>query len=164
MKMSRRAQRMERHHRRRGGAVTLNIVSVIDIFTILVFFLLVHSADVDLPGAKIVELPQASVQTPPRLAAVVVVTPEEIVLEGRRVAGTREVLAQPEAGIAPLTRALEELSARRVRAPEAGGPEVTLMAAKELPYQLMKKVMLACTEARYGQISFAVLHKAEKGG
>jgi biopolymer transport protein TolR len=158
---------MERHHKRRSGAVALNIVSVIDIFTILVFFLLVHSADVDLPGAKLVRLPEASAEKQPRpTAAVIVVSDDDILVEGRKVAGTREVLADGHGGIPEVTRALEELSARKLRAstPQAGGPEVTIMAARELPFQLMKKVMLACTEAHYGQISFAVLHKSGNGG
>jgi biopolymer transport protein ExbD len=166
MKMSRRALRMERHHKRHGGVMSLNIVSVIDIFTILVFFLLVHSADVELPGARIVQLPESTAEKPPRQTAVVVVTDTDIVVQGRRVMGTRDVLANDQqAGIPQLTRALEEWAGRRLRATaeEQDAGEVTIMAAKELPYRLMKKVMVACTEARYGQVSFAVLHKTDKG-
>jgi len=166
MKMSRRALRMERRHKRHGSVVSLNIVSVIDIFTILVFFLLVHSADVELPGARVIQLPESTAEKAPRQTAVVLVTDTDIVVQGHRVIGTRDVLASDqEAGIPQVTGALEEWAARKLRASaeDQGAGEVTIMAAKELPYRLMKKVMVACTEARYGQVSFAVLHKTDKG-
>jgi biopolymer transport protein ExbD len=38
--------------------------------------------------------------------------------------------------------------------------EVTIMADKELPYKLLKKVMATSTAANYGQLSLAVLQKA----
>ncbi|MEJ2362362.1 MAG: hypothetical protein P8Z75_13220 [Gammaproteobacteria bacterium] len=41
MKESHRTRRMERHHKRNKKTATLNMVSMMDIFTILVFFLLV---------------------------------------------------------------------------------------------------------------------------
>ena len=55
-----RAARMERHHKRHQRNVTLNLVSLMDIFTILVFFLLVNSGDVQtLPNAKDMALPES---------------------------------------------------------------------------------------------------------
>jgi biopolymer transport protein ExbD len=169
MKMSRRARRMERHHKRNAsaGSVALNIVSVIDIFTLLVFFLLINSADVDLPAAHTVRLPESTAEKQPQESAVVVVTDDAILLQGRHIVDTREVLADQNPGIPALTSALEQLAGRRLRGPsaqESGGPDVTIAATRELPYHLMKKVMLACTSARYGQVSFAVVHKSESGG
>ena len=44
MNMSRRAKRMQMHHaRRKDRNAALNMVSLMDIFTILVFFLLVNA-------------------------------------------------------------------------------------------------------------------------
>ncbi|MCH8101169.1 MAG: biopolymer transporter ExbD, partial [Proteobacteria bacterium] len=43
MVKSGRAKRMEKHHKRNKAMGTLNLVSLMDIFTILVFFLLVNS-------------------------------------------------------------------------------------------------------------------------
>lgn len=164
MKMSRRAMRMERHHKRHRSVGTLNLVSLMDIFTILVFFLLVNSSDVDLlPSAKIIELPESVAEQRPRDTAVIMVTRDDILVQGRRVAGVNEVVAEESAGVPALSRALEELTARQLGTP-AAGPEVTIMAARELPFSLMKKIMLACTEAKYGQISFAVLHAEEEVG
>lgn len=163
MKMSRRAQRMERHHRRHGAAAGLNLVALMDIFTILVFFLLVNSSEVDLlPSARTIELPESIAEERPHETVVVMVTPQDILVQGRRVIGLDEALAGPEAGIPQLTRALEALAARRLRGagPEEPGPEATIMAAKDLPYSVLRRVMLACAEAEYGRVSFAVLQRA----
>ena len=60
MAKSARAKRMAKHHRRNKGKGTLNLVSLMDIFTILVFFLLVNSSDVQtLPNAKDLQLPES---------------------------------------------------------------------------------------------------------
>ena len=60
MVKSARAKRMEKHHKRHGKNVGLNLVSLMDIFTILVFFLLVNSSDVEtLPNAKDLQLPES---------------------------------------------------------------------------------------------------------
>ena len=57
MKQSRRARRMERHHKRHKGTPSFNLVSLMDIFTILVFFLLVNSGEGEvLPSTKNVDL------------------------------------------------------------------------------------------------------------
>ena len=53
MVRSGRAKRMEKHHKRNKSTAALNLVSLMDIFTILVFFLLVNSSDVEtLPSTK----------------------------------------------------------------------------------------------------------------
>ncbi len=65
--MSRRAKRMERHHQRTKKQASLNMVSLMDIFTILVFFLLVSSSSVqDLPNAKKIKLPESVAQKMPK--------------------------------------------------------------------------------------------------
>ena len=60
MQMSQRAKRMERRNVRGKKSVTLNLVSLMDIFTILVFFLLVNSGQVEtLPNARDITLPES---------------------------------------------------------------------------------------------------------
>lgn len=167
MKMSRRALRMERSHKRHKAVVALNLVSLMDIFTILVFFLLVNSSEVDvLPSTKTIRLPESVAEERPRENVIVMITEREILVRGDRVADVAEVLAaETESGIPALQQALEQLAARRIRADEAdGGPEVTIMGEKAIPYRLLKKVMLACTQAKYGRVSFAVLQKFDSNG
>jgi biopolymer transport protein ExbD len=161
MKMSKRALRMERHHRRRGTSA-LNLVALMDIFTILVFFLLVNATEVDvLPNAKMVALPESVAEERPRETVVVMVTEREILVQGRGVIGIDEAMKASSQGIPALSSALESLDQRRVRASDGEtGAEVTILGAKDVPYSLLRKIMVAGSEAGYGKISFAVMQKS----
>lgn len=164
MKRSRRAERMERHHRRHGAAGAINMVSLMDIFTILVFFLLVNSTEVELlPTTRAIELPESASEERPRETVVVMVTDDAILVQGERVIGVAEALAADGDGIPALSEALEAIAGARLGTVEDGapGPEATIMAARELPYRLMRRVMLACARADYGRVAFAVLQRAQ---
>ena len=76
-----RAARMERHHQRHQRNVTLNLVALMDIFTILVFFLLVNSGEVQtLPNAKDLSLPESVAEQRARESVVVVVTEQDLLV------------------------------------------------------------------------------------
>ena len=66
MKMSRRAKRMDRHHVRNSRHPRFNMISLMDIFTILVFFLLVNSAEVQVTSTKAIKLPESVAEEKPR--------------------------------------------------------------------------------------------------
>ena len=163
MKQSRRAKRMERHHKRHKGAPGFNLVSLMDIFTILVFFLLVNTGEGEvLPSTKNVELPESIAEQKPRQNVVVMVTEHDILVQGARVASIDELKTASALQIEPLIAALQQQNQRRVLLDPQGkkvAPEVTIMGSKDIPYQLLKKVMASCTEAGYGKISLAVLQK-----
>lgn len=163
MKRSRRAERMERRHRRHGAAGAINLVSLMDIFTILVFFLLVNSTEVELlPTTRAIELPESVSVERPRETVVVMVTDDAILVQGERVIGVAEALAGDGDGIPALSEALAMIAGTRIGPvdEEAPGPDATIMAARELPYRLMRRVMIACAEAAYGRVAFAVLQRA----
>ena len=164
MKMSRRAKRMQRHHKRHKGAPGFNLVSLMDIFTILVFFLLVNSGEGEvLPSTKNVDLPESIAEEKPRQNVVVMVTERDILVQGTRVALVADLQAGGELQIDALKTALEQQNQRRLLAANTSSeaaPEVTIMGSKDIPYQLLKKVMASCTEAGYGKISLAVMQKA----
>jgi biopolymer transport protein ExbD len=150
---------MEMHHKRRRGA-PLSLVSLMDIFTILVFFLLVNSSDVQqLTTPKSVQMPESMAQQPPRETVVVTVGLDTILVQGEVVATTAEVLAADDDLIPGLAAALEQLSARRLRAEDGLPPEVTILGDRELPYRLLRKVMVTCTRADYGRVSLAVVQR-----
>jgi len=163
MKQSRRAKRMERHHKRNKGTPAFNLVSLMDIFTILVFFLLVNSGEGEvLPSAKDVKLPESISEQKPRQNIVVMVTDHDILVQGTRIALLDDVKNSKGLMITPLKTALETQNKRRLLkdAPDKGKtPEVTIMGSKEIPYRLLKKVMATCTEAGFGKISLAVMQK-----
>lgn len=157
---SSRAKRMEKHHKRRSSG-TLNLVSLMDIFTILVFFLLVNSQDVEtLPNAKDIQLPESYAEEKARENVVILITDEHILVQGRAVARTSEVLAQTDVVIPDLERELRLQTERLLRKDTQASiadREVTIMGDKELPYSLLKKIMASCTAADYGKISLAVM-------
>jgi len=164
MKQSRRAKRMERHHKRRKGTPSFNLVSLMDIFTILVFFLLVNSGEGEvLPSSKNVDLPESIAEQKPRQNVVVMVTEHDILVQGNRIALLKDVNSSNRLLIYPLKVALESQNKRRLletSPAKTKAPEVTIMGNKQIPYRLLKKVMATCTEAGFGKISLAVMQKA----
>lgn len=166
MKMSRRALRMERHHQRTRSAASLNMVSLMDIFTILVFFLLVHSSDVEvLPSAKAVRLPESLAEKSPKQTLVVTVNGEDILVQGRKVASVPEVMDSGSDVIETLRVELDYQSHRTPAGPAAAPArrEITILGDKEIPYRLLKKIMVTCVRASYENISLAVLKKEIAG-
>jgi biopolymer transport protein ExbD len=158
-----RAARMERHHKRHTGRAAINLVSMMDIFTILVFFLLVNSSEVEtLPNAKEIQLPESIAEEKARESVIVLVTDTELLVQGQVVARVADIEASDATVIPGLKAALEEQTARTLRSDikdDVAGREVTIMGDREIPYSLLKKVMATCTAADYGQLSLAVLQK-----
>jgi biopolymer transport protein ExbD len=158
-----RAARMERHHKRHKRGAAINLVSMMDIFTILVFFLLVNSSEVEvLPNARDVQLPDSIAEEKARESVVVLVTDSELLVQGRAVASVADVMADEAIVIPALKAALEDQTARVLREEakdDVANREVTIMGDREIPYKLLKKVMATCTAADYGQLSLAVLQK-----
>lgn len=167
MQKSARAKRMERRHNRVGrGAGALNVVSLMDIFTILVFFLLVNSTDVEvLPNARDIQLPESIAEAKAKVSMVILIGEEDIIVQGSPVAKVDEVLALSGNEIPRLKEALlaEHDRVLRKGAEDVASREVTIMGDKELPYKLLKKIMATCTDADYGRLSFAVLQKVSDG-
>jgi biopolymer transport protein TolR len=171
MKFMGRTARMARHHKRHKGEGEINLVSMIDMLTILLFFLLVYTTEEIevLPGAKDVQLPQSMAEQSARDAAVVIVTEEDIFMEGQSLGKITDILASKEIIIPALKAALEnqvgrvlETDTPQTEEERIAGREVTIMADKEIPYQLLKRVMATSTAANYGQLSLAVLQKASE--
>ena len=164
MVKSARARRMEKHHKRNKSVGGLNLVSLMDIFTILVFFLLVSSSEVQtLPNAKDLSLPESIAERKPEENVVVLIGKTDILVQGSPVAKIADVLAMQGNDIPALREALQSQNDRVLRREardDIAGREVTIMGDKEIPYRLLKKVMATCTASDYGQISLAVLQKS----
>jgi biopolymer transport protein TolR len=166
MRFMGRAARMQRHHKRHKGDAIINLVSMIDMLTILLFFLLVYSTEeVDVLG-KDVQLPESIADEVTRNAVTVIVSEVEIVINGKSVGKIGDIMANDSILIPALQAELEaEVKSRPVPAGLSeeqliAAREVTIMADKEIPYRLLKKVMATSTAAEYGQLSLAVLQKA----
>ncbi len=160
MRSSGRAARMDRHHKRHKRNVALNLVSLMDIFTILVFFLLVNSSEVQtLPNARDLELPESIAEQRPRETVVIMVTDRDLLVQGRAVARIAEITRSDALIIPELKAELQRQSERLLRQSAQDDPlerEVTIMGDKEIPYSLLRRVMATATDADYGRLSLAV--------
>ena len=164
MRMSHRAKRMDQRHGRMKKGSALNLVSLMDIFTILVFFLLVNSSEVEvLPNSKEIQLPESIAEQKSRETVVILIGERELLVQGAAIASIDEIMALEGNDIPQLRQALQLQNDRVLRKSakqEIAGREVTIMGDKEIPYHLLKKVMKTCTDTDYGQISLAVLQKS----
>lgn len=166
MKQSIRARRMARHHKRGHAASKLNLVSLMDIFTILVFFLLVNSSDVEvLQTNKSIELPESTSEQRPDTTLVVQVSNENIIVGGRSVARIAEVQKSSDNNIVGLEEELKYRASRAGPLPpekEEIGRAVTIQGDKEVPYTVLKKIMTTCAANEYRNISLAVSKVAKE--
>ena len=162
---------MARHHKRAKAEGDINLVSMIDMLTVLVFFLLVYTTnEIEvLPSTKDLQLPQSIVEQQAREAVVVIISETEILMNGESLGKISDILKSKELIIPALKVALERQVERSVLADsvlteeqQIASREVTIMADKEIPYQLLKRVMATSTAADYGQLSLAVLQKASE--
>jgi len=163
MSLSNRARRTTHKNLRHRVDAELNLIPLIDILSVMVAFLLVYSADVEMiQNTKGVEVPQSIAEEQPKQSVVVMITRDQLFVQGEMVASIAEirdpatqlieplrmVLARPLVGVD--AAAQEEALASR---------EITVVADKSLPYDVVKKVMTTCTAAAYGRLSLAVLEK-----
>ncbi|GLS27101.1 ExbD/TolR family protein [Marinibactrum halimedae] len=160
MKQSLRAKRMAKHHRRLGGANKLNLVSLMDIFTILVFFLLVNSSDVEvLQNNEAITLPESVAEQKPESTLVIMASAEDIIVSGRSLVKVPELLMSPDSDISALAEELKYVAQRAgplTELEQEKGRAVTIMADETTPYALLKKIMSTCATNDYRDISFAV--------
>ena len=159
MKFSRRAKRMQRRHNRsQKRSAALNMVSLMDIFTILVFFLLVNATSSEvLPSPKNIVLPEATAEKLPLRNLVIAVDGEVIRLQGKPVLTVQDAMGNRADAMKPLFNELR-LAADTVR-DLVDKQGVTIMGDQEIPYALLKKIMVTCAGANYTNISFAVNQK-----
>ena len=157
-----------KRHRKRGnskveGGNHMTLVPFIDMLTILVVFLLVHTSDVDiLPNTKNISIPESISDKKPRPTVVVMVTKEELLVDGRSVGTLAQVEASPDAVFAPLKAALQS-QADKVLAGAAKDDikerEVTILGDRNTPYKVLRKIMATATDAQYGKVSLAVIER-----
>lgn len=162
MKMSGRAARMMARHLRHKADAELNLIPMIDILSVLVSFLLVYSTEVEVvQNSKGIEIPESIVESKPRETVVVMLTRDELFVQGERIASLAEIRANPDPLIAPLRDALKRplLIGQRMAERDLAGREITVMGDKSTPYEVLKKVMATCTDADFGRISLALTQK-----
>jgi biopolymer transport protein ExbD len=152
-------------NRNRGerAEAELNLIPLIDIMSVMVAFLLVYSADVEVvQNSKGVVVPQSVAEEQPKQSVVVMITTDQLFVQGELVASIDSIQSAKTQLIAPLRAVLERpMVATDEAQPEVDveSREITVLADKALPYDVLRKVMATCTAASYGKISLAVMRK-----
>lgn len=162
--------RIKRHRKRKPsaeGGSHMTLVPFIDMLMILVVFLLVHTSDVDvLPNTKNISIPESISDKKPRPTVVVMITKDDLLVDGRSIASVADVIAAEDPVIQPLKAALQS-QADIVLADAAkqniAEREVTILGDRTTPYSVLRKVMATCTDAEYGKVSLAVIEREQRG-
>jgi biopolymer transport protein ExbD len=160
MRDSRRIKRMGRN---KGNIKGLNLTPLMDVFTILVFFLLFHASGSEVMEApKQIKLPDSVVETKPRETVVIMVSPEVVLVQGEAVISTPQLLEDRAETVVEITDRLKQLERNVIGISTKAiveSKEVTILADKTIPFKALKKIMSTCTGSGYGRISLAVLQK-----
>jgi len=164
MNKSRRVLRMEKYLARSRKS-SLNLVSLMDIFTILVFFLLVSSSSVQqLPNKKDIKLPTSIAKKVPAETLIISVTKQKIIVQGREVALTDSSLNDSNVLIDGLKKELKFQYSKTAEIKNAEGKivgkAVTILGDENIPYELVKKILATCRQENYTKIAFAAIQKA----
>jgi biopolymer transport protein ExbD len=161
MRNSRRMRRMGRNKRKVAG---LMLTPLMDVFTILVFFLLFHSSGGDVMEApKQIKLPESIVETKPRETVVITVSPQVVLVQGEAVINTPVLFEDRIMNVAEIAERLKQLERNIIGISTktvVASKEVTILADKTIPFKVLKKIMSTCTGSGYEKISLAVIQKA----
>jgi biopolymer transport protein ExbD len=164
MKSTRRMKRMARNRKRKLPA--LNLTSLMDVFTILVFFLLVNSSNSEvLEPPKKISLPESVVEAKPMETAVVLVSDEAVHVQGEPVVSTEDVIASKKEVISEISEKLKTVRGNVIGVSTkaiAQSNKVTILSHKTIPFKVLQKVMSSCTMAGYENINLAVIQKASQ--
>lgn len=160
---SRRIRRMDRNRKKTPG---LNLTSLMDVFTILVFFLLANSSSSEvLATPKLIKLPDSVVEVKPRETVVIMVSPTTVLVQGEAVIDTSELITSTNDSVPEITERLSQLERNIIGVSTkeiVESKEITLLADKTIPFRVLKKIMLTCTASGYGKLSLAVIRKASQ--
>ena len=162
MRLLARIRKKRQHHLHGREDAELNLIPLIDILSVMVAFLLVYSTDVEVvQNSKGVEIPQSTAKAQPNQSVVVMITKEQLFVQGELVATLQEVRDPATEVIEPLRAVLSRpmVGADGTTEADLTNREITVLADKSLPYEVVKKVMATCTAATYGKMSLAVLEK-----
>ncbi|MCF4008175.1 ExbD/TolR family protein [Rheinheimera sp. UJ63] len=168
MKQSFRAKRMLKQHKRLAQSSKLNLVALMDIFTILVFFLMVNQSDVVvLPSNKDMRLPQSVSEQLPREQVLLTVTANGVLIQGKAIwRGDWQqapALWQEELSEA-VQQELNYLAGRTAALTEeqqALGRPLTILADASTPYAVLRRLMAMCAGTEYRDISLAVEQRSK---
>jgi biopolymer transport protein ExbD len=154
-------------HGAKAVDVAIPLVPFIDFLIVLVVFLLISfSASGELLAQKAnLKMPKAANVVDIEISPVIAVDPVVITLDGRRMADTATLAADPKVErIEQLIQDLETLKRNwSILHPQEPFPgQVIMQADVSIDYRVIKKLMFSTAQAGYANVSFAVNRSGEK--
>jgi len=144
----------------------MNLTSLMDVFTILVFFLLVNSSNSEvLTQPKQITLPDSVVEAKPRETAVIMVSDTEVTVQGEVVALVEDIIKSKQDAILGISNKLQDMKKNVIGVSTKSiseSKEVTILSHKSVPFKVLRKIMSSCTFAGYEKVSLAVIQKAKQ--
>ena len=140
--------------------VSINVVSLIDIFAILVFYLLVNALVVEvIPEYQNLKLPDSISKDKAKRTVAVAISDHSILVDDQVVMSVDEALLVNERTLQSLAQVLSSRQKDDEKPLVDGEPEildVNIVADYKTPYELLKKVLATCVDAKFGKVSLAV--------
>ena len=150
--------------RKKSGYSNLNLTPMVDMFTIIVIYLIMNfstNGDI-LFMTKEIQLPQIASHSELERAPVVSVSAEAISVDGEKIIDTAEVLAMSGMEVPVLSDKMQE----KKRLIQQGGAlfhgkqfsgQINFQVDKGLQFKVLKRVMYACNVAGFNNVNFAGL-------
>ncbi len=160
MKMSLRARRKFRRGKRSRPLVVLNLVSLVDMFTILLCFLLVNAPEGEvLENEYNLDLPESVSEIHPNGNLIITLSSADIKVGNKTVMGVPQAVADGNVILPALQQALAaEANAHPYANAQAKeqGRSITIMGDSAVSYALLKKIMATCAQSEYRNIALAI--------
>ncbi|WNG40724.1 biopolymer transporter ExbD [Archangium violaceum] len=160
------------HHGKHGGNADVLITPLVDMFVIIVLFLIANFSATGevLMMTKDIQLPEASNVKEVEMHPVVMVSGEEVSISGTVVGRVQDLVKEEYLNIPALEEKLrdmkkqfEDLHAMAQDTTNTFKGDVNIQAHKDVEFAIIKRVMFSCASAGYNNINFATLQKGEAG-
>ena len=138
----------------------LHLVSLMDIFTILVFFLLMNSGDSqEIESAKFITLPDSSAKSSFSNELLITVGTEFISIDDVEIVSLAKVKEADGKAVSEITDVLKKNSEENSELnafEKENGRSVTILGDQHVPYEILRSVMASCSQENYRDIALAV--------
>jgi biopolymer transport protein TolR len=165
VKQSARSKRLAKHHKRFNSGSKLNLVALMDIFTILVFFLIVNQSEVRvLQSIEKINLPVSIAEELPVENLVITIFEKTVLVQERAIWQSTDnnvgsTLQDNNEFIEALTTELNYQVSKRPELTDSEqekGRAVTIIGDASIPYAVLKQIMAACADTGFRNMSLAV--------
>jgi biopolymer transport protein ExbD len=145
----------------------LNLTAMVDVFTVLLVFLLKsYAAEGTLTAAaQNLELPSSTSSLTPQTTTTITISEDSLFVDDERIADLArfsgiDALYVPELGQALAARAQKARFIAGANAAAAFQGRVTILGDKKTPFATLEKIMYTASQSEFGDIALAVYQRS----